>query len=926
VALSSGTRLGAYEIIVAIGSGGMGEVYRATDPRLGRDVAIKVLPASLSNDPDRLRRFEQEARAAAALNHPNVLAVYDVGTHEASPYIVSELLTGATVRDRLNAGPLPVHKAIDTAVQVTRGLAAAHEKGIVHRDLKPENVFVTESGLVKILDFGLAKLTRPDPALSAESVVTREPDTRPGIVMGTVGYMSPEQVRGLQADHRTDIFAFGALLYELLAGRRAFDGNTNADVMTAILKEDAPDLRAAQRQIPPALVRIVDRCLEKSPAARFQSAGDLGFALEGLTGHTGAVDAVPGPAPHSRARLAWTVAGVLAVALAGALAWGAVASFKRPPVETATAFSLNMPAGWTLMLTDGVTSSAPLAVSPDERQIAFVAQSGDGKSAIWLRTRDILAPRMLPGTEGASSPFWSPDGRHLAFFIGPQLKRVDISTGLSTVICEVTYPAIGGTWNAAGTILFAEGGPAASRAAGLWKVQAAGGPPVSATQRGDKETNHVNPLFLPDGRHFLFRALTGPVVRGPIYLASVDGKNATRLLDVDSSNVVYSKGHLLFLRGSTLVAQSFDESRLTLSGEPFAVAESIQAVGAVPSGVFSASPTGLLAYQTGSLSLGSSLVWFDRTGKRLGTMGHAGAYADVQLSPDGTQAAVSSPDALSGRSPRPSAESAAATADRTFDIWFFDVASGLPRRLTFDAADDLAALWSPNGKEVVFNSRRRGYLDLYRKAADGSGAETELLVDQTDKTPISWSPDGTALLYLVGAMPARGRRGGVGGKMAIWVLPMTEGGKPFTFIANLSSAHLARFSPDGRWVAYGFTENRREEVYVVPFPQGDRGGRWQISSEGGFAPRWSLDGKEIYYISPGPDPRLMARAFSSVGITFRPLGITPLFSFRPGGPRSTYDVTRDGRFLVNTVDAPDKASPMGPPTIVTDWLAVVAKR
>ena len=582
MALERGARLGVYEIAEPIGAGGMGEVYRARDPRLGRDVAIKVLPVAFSADAGRLARFEHEARAAAALNHPNILSVYDIGRLDQSPYIVSELLEGETLRERIGvpADTLPVRKAVDYAIQLARGLAAAHDKGIVHRDLKPENVFITTDGRVKILDFGLAKLTEAEPAATAD--LATQSKTDPGVVLGTVGYMSPEQVRGASADHRSDIFAFGVVLYEMLCGRRAFRRDSSVETMTAILKEDPPDI--AERGIPPGLTRLVDRCLEKAPAARFQSTHDLAFALEALSSQSGASESIHVKEKatfgrSNRERLAWALVAVLAVGLLAALAIGTLSYFRGGPVVQATRFFVTPPEGWALaqQTTQGsVAAAGPLAVSPDGRRVAFVARDQSGGTLIWVRSLDTLEARGLTGTEGGFSPFWSPDGRSLGFFAADKLKKIEVAGGPPVTLCDAS-PGLSGTWSPAGVIVFS---PAAGTA--LQKVSASGGVPASVTELAGNESGHARPLFLPDGRHFVYRAGIGLDARGTAVVASLDSRERTKVAEIDSTNVAYSQGHLLFLRESTLMAQRFDPDRIATLGEPFPVAERIQRFGASP--------------------------------------------------------------------------------------------------------------------------------------------------------------------------------------------------------------------------------------------------------------------------------------------------------------------------------------------------------
>ena len=631
MSVASGARLGPYEIVALVGSGGMGEVYRARDPRLGRDVAVKVLPTAFSADPERLRRFEQEARAAAALNHPGILAVYDIGTEAGAPYIVSELLEGETLRDRLNRGSMPdsgsdagglaIRKAVEYATQLARGLSAAHEKGIVHRDLKPENVFITADGRVKILDFGLAKLTEPSVAMAgAVSLPTAPVETQPGMLLGTMGYMAPEQVRGQTADHRADIFAFGAILYEILSGQRAFRGETAADTISAILDKDPPDLPMIERHIPPALGRIVDRCLEKSSAARFQSTHDLAFALEGVSGHSdyGVVAAAPTvPSKKNRRELAaWALAGLLAVVVVGG---GAAQYLRRPAQEEQAAirFWIRSPDGAALV--SGAAGSG--AVSPDGRKLVFAATRGAGGSQmLWVRALDSLEARVLAGTEhiggggtvGAGA-FWSLDSRFIAFFAGGKLKKIDIAGGAPQALCDTPGYYFGGAWSRDGVIVFG------TTTTGLFRVAATGGQPTSATtlDRGRQEGSHRRPAFLPDGRRFTYLAQPG----NTIYVGSLDSPDVTRLLNADSG-AVYSAGHLLFVRQGTLFAQMFDANQLRLSGDAIPIADPIAGTPAAGSSAFAVSENGVLMYVTGSGVVNvSQLTWFDRSGKSLGSVG-----------------------------------------------------------------------------------------------------------------------------------------------------------------------------------------------------------------------------------------------------------------------------------------------------------------
>ena len=616
--IDAGTHLGRYEIRSQIGAGGMGEVYRARDEKLNRDVAIKVLPSALSQDADRLRRFEQEAQAAGALNHPNILAVYDVGMHDSAPYIVSELLEGEELREQLNDGSLPQRKALDYAQQIAQGLAAAHERGITHRDLKPENLFVTTDGRVKILDFGLAKL-RPlrNESVSSE-IDTRKQITDPGTVMGTVGYMSPEQVRGHEADHRSDIFSFGSILYEMLAGQRAFRRETMAETMTAILKEEPPELSETNAKISLPLEKLVRRCLEKKPERRFHSAHDLAFAIESLSGtatssgQTETIATLTTLSTRSRItkHLPWIVAGSLFIALLAVLSF-VISSLRRAPVDMrVTRVSVLPPEKSTV---------GTLTVSPDGRRLAFIATDATGKRLLWVRPLDSLAAQPLAGTDNAIYPFWSPDSRFIGFFADRKLKKIEVAGGPPSTLCNALN-GFGGAWNRDDVIIFAP-----DNRTGLSRVSAAGGEPspVTTLDSSRQESTHRFPQFLPDGRHFLYFARSIQPENSAIYVSSIDQPQAKRIISTDT-NVAYAPpGYLLFTRYTALMAQAFDVASLALTGAPFPVAEQVGRLRSNGEAYFSVSETGVLVYQSGDAGK-TQLVWFDRSGKQLGAPGPTG--------------------------------------------------------------------------------------------------------------------------------------------------------------------------------------------------------------------------------------------------------------------------------------------------------------
>jgi Tol biopolymer transport system component/predicted Ser/Thr protein kinase len=892
--LQAGTRLGPYEILAQIGAGSMGEVYRARDPRLGREVAIKVLPPAFADDPPRLARFEQEARAAAALNHPNILAVYELGHDRGSEFIVSELLEGRSLREQLREGPLPVRRALDYAVQIAHGLAAAHEKGILHRDLKPENIFITSAGHVKILDFGLAKLTEQAPAGNVGSVVpTNPPGTEPGLVLGTVGYMAPEQVRGLPADSRSDIFAFGAILYEMLAGQPPFRRETVADTMSAILKEDPPEI-APERHVPPFLVRIAFRCLEKTPAMRFQSTEDLAFALvsspsSDLETHPLVTEERPAAGRGlSRRRLPRWAAVVAAIAVLELVA-AAILS-RRQPATDGLAVRLSVPLPPTLVQIDQM-----IRVSPDGTRLAFAATAADGTRRLWIRSLDALEPYALMETEGASQPFWSPDGRSVGFFANGQLKRLDLAGASTTTLCGALQAA-GATWNRSDVIVFSSGG-------GLQRIPAAGGEATSlpGTNGHRAGSTLAWPSFLPDGKHIIYLDTgSGGVGEAAIYAADIDSPERTLVLQAASSNAWYSNGYLFFLRDTTLVAQPFDTGKLALSGVPITIAEQVQrtAFGA-PLGSFTVSDQ-VLAYRTGAGARGfpTELTWFDRSGKALGRVGQRADYGDVSISPDGMKAVVSMLDPGTGR-----------------DLWIFDLRRGVPTRFTTDPADEYFSVWSPDSTAMIFASRRRGHFDLYRKSTTGSAPAQQLLVDNRDKFPMSWSSDGRLLLYSTGTLSIVGNRG------HLWALPLVGDAKPYPVLDDPNfSQYPGQLSPDGHWIAYASNESAAQsDIYVAAFPS--LSSKVRVTTSGASWPRWRRDGRELFFLSP--DNKLMAASVTTSGGQLTVGAVQTLFEAQwRRDARYPYDVAPNGNILGAVLVEPPTAAPI---TMLVNWVSGLKK-
>jgi Tol biopolymer transport system component len=887
-----GRQIGAYAIRGRLGAGGMGEVYRAQDTKLGRDVAIKVLPSAFVSDPDRLARFEREARLLATLNHPHIGAIYGVEEAAGVRALILELVEGPTLAERLSAGPMPVREAVSIARQISEALDAAHEKGIIHRDLKPANIKVTPEGIVKVLDFGLAKAG----ALAGETADA----TRDGAILGTAGYMSPEQARGQAVDKRTDIFAFGAILYEMLSGRRAFDGETAMDAVTAVLNDDPPELSAAERRIPPALTRIVDRCLKKNPAGRFQSASDLAFALEGVSQQSdptaAAVIADGRKSFPQNSGATWAMAVGCALLVGFAIA---TLLYFRPAALEPQVTRLDL-------VTPPTGDAYSMTISRDGRQLAYVA-NGDHGAQLWVRPLDQAIAQPLAGTEGAIGPFWAPDGRAIGFFAEGKLKRIDLAGGAVQVLADVSNP-MGGAWGADGVILFTP-----SSTDPLLRVAASGGPVTAATHLATGQAGHHWPEFLPDGRRFLFVVSTGQQDTYGVYVGSLGGGEPTRIMP-DATRAAYAPPGYLLLAASDgspppgasgsglLVAYPFDAANATVKGEPITVARGVGIC--CDRGAFAVSAQGVLAYR-GGVSTRRQLVWIDRAGRVLGP---AGPVDDTGLSfPD-----------LSADDQRVAFIRA---VQANIDVWVIRAGETVPRRFTFERTIDAGPLWSPDLSRIVFRTFRGGTYNLYEKPVDGSTDEQPLLVTSLAKAPLDWSRDGRFLLYS-SQDPKTGTD--------LWALPLTGERKPFAVLQTRFDEIQGQFSPDGRWLAYASNESGRNEIYVQAFPES--GGKSQISVAGGLQPRWRRDGKELFYVAP--DNRLFAAPIHvAPGTRALEAGApVPLFQTKiatglnivPAGfqARSQYAVAADGRFLMN-VSADDGV--ISPITIVQNWTVGLKK-
>src|SRR2546425_798602 len=885
--IDAGKTIAQYAIVSKIGEGGMGEVWRARDTKLGRDVAIKVLPAAFSENSERLRRFEQEAQAAGALNHPNILVIFHIGTHQSAPYIASELLEGETLRERMAGAALPQRKALDYALQIARGLAAAHEKGIVHRDIKPDNVFITGDGRVKILDFGLAKLTGASDGIQPQSEVpTRRVDTDPGTVVGTMGYMSPEQLKGQPADHRSDIFSFGAILYEMLSGKRAFRGDSMAETMSAILREDPPDLSETNKTVSPALERVVHHCLEKNPAERFHSARDLAFAIESLSGSatiSGQTATMPTITTESRAfglsrwfgnaRVAWIVAAVLVVSLLAAVG---LLYFNRSEANTrATRLSFNPPP--ELAFNDTLPDAA--VISPDGQKIAFTATSADGKNMLYVRNLDSPEAKVLPGSDHALEPFWSPDSRSIAFGSQGKLKRSDLAGGGNAqVLCDAAR-LVGGTWNKNGIIVFTPDYRTA-----LLQVSAQGGEPKPVVMKFDGQAaeSHRYPCFLPDGRHFLFR-------REPkgIWAGSLDSPETKQVLAEVTPFVYAQPGWLVFVRNDALVAQAFDAARIALSGEPIPIITGQKNTTTLR---FSVSDNDVLIWQ-GQWERDYQLVWFDRDGKQTGTVDapmKVNVGEDLRISPDGKRLVVK----------------------RNQNLWVVELEKGTALRITSTFSQ--IPVWSPDGSSLAYSEGTSG---LTVKAANGSGDARGLLPGANFSA--AWSPDGRFIIFT---------RRGEKTRFDMWVLPTFGDRKEYQLLNSPFDEQTLALSPDGRWLAYSSDETGNYEIYVQSFSADGKLGadKKRVSTNGGRYPVWRRDGSELLFVAA--DGQMMSSAVKTGATEFEFAAPKPLFKTRMLAWTTNfheYDVSPDGqRFLIGTLIGEPTAPP---PTVILNWTAALKK-
>ena len=897
------THIGSYEVTGVLGSGGMGDVYRARDARLHREVAIKVLPAAVTTDPERLARFEREAQLLASLNHANIAQVYGLDESGETPALVMELVTGPTlatlVADRATA-PLTISRALTIARQIADGLDTAHEKGIVHRDLKPANVALTEEGVVKILDFGLARPVKLPVGARA---------TEAGMVVGTPAYMSPEQARGLSVDKRTDVWAFGCLLYELLTGRLAFGGNTPSDSLAAVLEGD-PDMAILPPETPPGVRSLLRHCLEKDPRRRLRDIADARLAIDDALNPSAversgreSLDGGSTRAVSVRVWL-WLLAG-LGIAVSVVILVNALQPSRPADQARRTVASIVLPRGIRLGGADLVAESdeTRFAVSPDGRKLALIAADESGRTQLWLRDLGTAAFQPLAQTDGASFPFWSPDSESIGFVAAGKLKTVRLSDGTATTVSDSAFRL--GDWSRNNLILFAP-----ARSSPLHAVPASGGAPTPVTtlDAASGEVQHGYPAFLPGGRYFLYLSigtLTGGALdqRG-IYLGSLDAAEPARLLLPGASQARYANGHILFVQNGTLMAQPFELESKELRGAPVPLVEEMRLSTAGASGVtaaFSVSGNGVLVYQA-ALRTESRPTLFDRNGKQLGAVGTPADYSEVALSPDGSRLVVSAND----------------PARSTRDLWLYDVASGRGQRLTFDAGDEFAPVWSPDSTRLLFSSLSKGLINLQIKDVRTAADPTPIEVDKLGlgRFAADWSRDGRYILYVGGGRAIA--------RSDLWVAPVsrTEDARPFldsTFIET-----HGRFAPRDPWLAYASNETGQLEVYVDRFP--NLGAKRLVSTRGGRWPRWASDGRELFYISP--ENQLMAVAITGPADRLD-IGVPrPLFAIRPRPPvrldAYPYDVAPDGqRFVVNALMEDTTSTAI---TLALNWADGLASR
>ena len=899
MSLTSGTRVGPYEVISPAGAGGMGEVYRARDTRLDRTVAIKILPDHLSSNLEAKQRFDREARAISSLNHPNICTLYDVGHQDGMDYLVMEFLEGQTLAERLIKGPLPPDQVLKYGIEVCEGLEKAHKTGVTHRDLKPGNIMLTKTG-AKLMDFGLAKaVTASTPPTSSLTMTlsgpsAEQPLTARGTLVGTFQYMSPEQLEGKEADARSDIFALGAVLYEMATGKRAFDGKTTASVIAAVLERDPVPISAVQPMSPPTLDRVVKTCLAKDPDERFQTVHDVKLQLKWIVESGPSSGTQVGPAA-SRVTKAKSREHVLAAALGFALAaliFG-VAYLRRPANEAPFVRSSILPPANTSFV-NGVATSG-YALSPDGTRLVFSAQSVEGKTSLWMRPLNSLTAQELAGTDNAGLPFWSPDSQWVGFFADQKMKKVPATGGSVQVICDAPLGR-GGTWNAQGVIVFAPSiiGP-------LFRVSANGGTatPVTQLDVASGESTNRWPDFLPDGVHFLYLGRQVSESKpSAIYVGSLEAMAQKKIIESLSEGEYAAPGYLVFGRGTTLFAQRFDASSLSVSGEEIPIATDVSVGNNVLRTGFSVSQTGQLVYASSVSSADIELIIVDRSGKQLSSLEPAGNYNVLRLSPDGQKVAAAESDVSDGKN----------------TIWIQDLRSNVRTRFSLGVGLNTGPTWSPDGSQIALASSRSGSFNIYVKPITGAVEEKAVHPTAEDERPQAWSSDGR---FLAVDSRTQSRHGNA----EVSILPLSGEGKPYSYLNASYANYSGQFSPDGRWLAYVSNESGRPEIYVSSFPQPK--GKWQVSTGGGQVPRCRSDGRELFFCRP--DGVLMAAEVTPGKDSFA-VGAVKVLSERrvfQSFFAATYDVFPDGqRFIMAAVKPEALHAPL---TLVTNWAAELKK-
>ena len=903
--IAPGTRVGAYEVLSLLGKGGMGEVWKARDSSLGRDVALKLLPEVFIADPERVARFKREAQTLASLNHAHIAAIYGIHDVDGVSALVLEFVEGPTLAAQLARGALSTRDALSIAMQIVEALEAAHEAGVIHRDLKPANIMLQSStasrgfvaldeARVKVLDFGLAKPLAP--ASSGEVNLSHSPTmsspamTGIGVILGTAGYMAPEQARGRAIDRRVDIWAFGCVLYEMLTGQQAFAGEDVAETVGAVIHKD-PDWTALPADTPASIRTLLRRCLQKDRRLRIPDIAMARLEIRDAMSEGPATTVPPVPAAR-REKFAWLLAAsslaVLAV-LAATLWW------RQTPVNSPSYIASILP------LEEAPITGVPpgrFALSPNGRYLAFISNRAGSGTRLWLRSLENGTARELPGTQGAAGAFWSFDSRFIAFFAQDSLKKISIEGGPPVSLTDAASGGSGGSWSKDDVIVFPR------LKAGLYQINAAGGAATPATELDTAagDDRHWWPYFLPDGKHFLYEAVGSPSSfddARAVYVASLDPDEPSRLLLTPGSNAKYSQGFVLFMRENTLMAQALDTSRFVLTGDALSVAEHVDTGGATgQSGAFSVSENGLLVYQSAADQPGSELVWLDRTGKQIAKVAERAAYGSIELSPDATRAAIDMSREIRNRT----------------DIWIVDLVRGVRSPFTPGERQESHAVWSPDGSRIAFNggTTATSVMDLFVKASNGAGSEQVILKDSMNKMPLSWSHNGKFLLYSTGPLI----------DLNLWVLPLDGDAKPIPYMQTTYGEAWGRFSPDDRCVAFGSNESGRAEIYVAPFPA--TGEKVRVSTTGaaaGFAnvgAKWRADGRELFYVSS--DRTMMSAEIAECGKVGT---VKPLFRMPGAGP-PVFDANPDGqRFLVNVAE---EARTLNALSLAINWISAITKR